>query len=84
MAVGIYNEQGKAVDLYIPRKCAITNRLIGPKDHASVQITINHLNENGVICSEKSSFCISGEPRLSGSSDSKFTELAVKAGIIAN
>ena len=34
------NEQKKIVELYIPRKCNATNRLIGPKDHASVQIEI--------------------------------------------
>ena len=34
------NDQGKIVDLYIPRKCSATNRLITAKDHASVQIEI--------------------------------------------
>ena len=34
------NDEGKIVDLYIPRKCSATNRLITAKDHASVQIEI--------------------------------------------
>jgi len=34
------NEEGKIVDLYIPRKCSATNRLIAAKDAASVQIEI--------------------------------------------
>ena len=34
------NDQGNIVDLYIPRKCSATNRLITAKDHASVQIEI--------------------------------------------
>ena len=34
------NEQKRIVELYIPRKCSATNRIIGPKDHASVQIEI--------------------------------------------
>ena len=35
------NSEGKYVDLYIPRKCQATNRLIDCKDTASVQITLN-------------------------------------------
>ena len=34
------NEDGTIVDIYIPRKCTATNRLITSKDHASVQIEI--------------------------------------------
>ena len=34
------NDEGKIVDLYIPRKCSATNRLITAKDHASVQIEV--------------------------------------------
>ena len=34
------NDQNQIVDLYIPRKCSATNRLITAKDHASVQIEI--------------------------------------------
>ena len=34
------NEKGDIVDLYIPRKCSATNRLITAKDYASVQIEI--------------------------------------------
>ncbi|PWZ38420.1 40S ribosomal protein S21 [Zea mays] len=42
------NEEGKTVDLYIPRKCSATNRIITAKDHASVQINIGHLDANGL------------------------------------
>jgi hypothetical protein len=31
---------GELVDLYVPRKCSATNRIIKAKDHASVQISI--------------------------------------------
>ena len=34
------NDEKKIVDLYIPRKCSATNRLITAKDSASVQIDI--------------------------------------------
>ena len=35
------NDQRKVVDLYIPRRCFTTNRLLDAKDHASVQITLS-------------------------------------------
>ena len=34
------DDEGAIVDMYIPRKCSATNRLINAKDHASVQIEI--------------------------------------------
>ena len=38
--VGIVNDEGEHVDLYIPRKCAVTKRVIHAHDKASVQINI--------------------------------------------
>ena len=35
------NDKGEYVDLYVPRKCHATNRLLDAKDTASVQITLN-------------------------------------------
>ncbi|KAL9259360.1 Small ribosomal subunit protein eS21-like protein [Drosera capensis] len=54
------NEEGQIMDLYIPRKCSATNRLITAKDHASVQINIGHLDENGVYNNTFSTFALSG------------------------
>ena len=42
------NADGDNVDLYIPRKCSWTNRLITAKDKASVQLNVGHLDANGV------------------------------------
>ena len=42
------NAEGENVDLYIPRKCSWTNRLIEAKDHASVQVNVGHLDQSGV------------------------------------
>ena len=44
---GCQNADGTTVDLYIPRKCSATNRLIQAKDHGSVQINIAHVDANG-------------------------------------
>ncbi|KAJ4838817.1 40S ribosomal protein [Turnera subulata] len=54
------NEEGKNMDLYIPRKCSATNRLITSKDHASVQINIGHLDANGRYNDQFSTFALCG------------------------
>ena len=40
-----------------------TNRIIGCKDHSSIQINIAHLDENGVVTSGATTFALSGEVR---------------------
>jgi len=54
------NEEGKTVDLYVPRKCSATNRIITAKDHASVQINIGHLDANGMYDGHFTTFALSG------------------------
>ncbi|XP_048321980.1 small ribosomal subunit protein eS21y isoform X1 [Ziziphus jujuba] len=54
------NEEGVITELYIPRKCSATNRLITSKDHASVQINVGHLDENGVYTGQFSTFALCG------------------------
>ncbi|XP_008805749.1 40S ribosomal protein S21 [Phoenix dactylifera] len=69
------NEEGKMMDLYIPRKCSATNRLITAKDHASVQINIGHLDENGVYTGQFTTFALSGFIRAQGDADSALDRL---------
>ncbi|XP_004296834.1 PREDICTED: 40S ribosomal protein S21-2-like isoform 1 [Fragaria vesca subsp. vesca] len=57
------NEEGQITELYIPRKCSATNRLITSKDHASVQINIGHLDENGNYTGQFSTFALCGYVR---------------------
>ncbi|MFQ6650138.1 hypothetical protein Gotur_022547 [Gossypium turneri] len=54
------NEEGQNMDLYIPRKCSATNRLITSKDHASVQINVGHLDELGRYTGTFSTFALCG------------------------
>jgi len=35
------NEKGEIVDLYIPRRCYATNKLLDARDHSSVQISVS-------------------------------------------
>ncbi|CAL5357608.1 unnamed protein product [Camellia sinensis] len=54
------NEEGQNMDLYIPRKCSATNRLITAKDHASVQLNVGHLDENGIYTGQFTTFALCG------------------------
>jgi small subunit ribosomal protein S21e len=64
------NDEGEVVDLYIPRKCAWTDKLITAKDHASVQLNIGHLNEEGIYQNHFTTFALAGKVRAQGEADS--------------
>ena len=72
------NSAGEYVDLYIPRKCEATNRLIDCKDTASVQIT---LNTDGLNLEkqkdDKKNFTVvlSGFVRSKGNSDAALNKI---------
>ncbi|KAL5080950.1 hypothetical protein RYX36_009371 [Vicia faba] len=63
------NDEGKITELYIPRKCSATNRLITAKDHASVQINVGNLDESGVYNGHFSTFALCGFTRAQGDAD---------------
>ncbi|KAI3512960.1 hypothetical protein L1887_20283 [Cichorium endivia] len=69
------NEEGQNMDLYIPRKCSATNRLITSKDHASVQINVGHLDESGRYTGQFSTFALCGFVRAQGDADSALDRL---------
>jgi len=79
------NDQGVVVDLYVPRKCAATNRLITAKDHASVQINIAEVDDNGRMINGKNvSYAFSGYVRQMGESDDSLNMLATNDGLLKN
>lgn len=78
------NDQGVLVDLYVPRKCAATNRLITSKDHASVQIAVADVDSNGRALPTSTSFALCGQVRAMGESDDSLNRLATKAGLLRN
>ncbi|KNC84604.1 30S ribosomal protein S21e [Sphaeroforma arctica JP610] len=69
------NDKGVIVDMYIPRKCSATNRIIGAKDHASVQVNIADVDENGVYNGKFITYALSGFVRALGESDSSIVRL---------
>ena len=72
------NAAGQNVDLYIPRKCSWTNRLIEAKDHASVQINVVNLDAAGKADGTSESFALCGFIRKKGESDLALRELVAK------
>ncbi|CAH8614433.1 small subunit ribosomal protein S21e [Schistosoma bovis] len=74
------NEAGEFVDIYIPRRCAVTNRLIGAKDHASIQIQFVDLDPNTgrMIGGSKKTYDLSGSIRSMGEVDDCINMLAVR------
>jgi small subunit ribosomal protein S21e len=57
------NADGETVELYIPRKCSWTNRLITAKDKASVQLNVGHLDANGVYNGTYTTVALAGYVR---------------------
>eukprot|EP00227_Mantoniella_beaufortii_P015621 CAMPEP_0197582238 /NCGR_PEP_ID=MMETSP1326-20131121/5513_1 /TAXON_ID=1155430 /ORGANISM="Genus nov. species nov., Strain RCC2288" /LENGTH=67 /DNA_ID=CAMNT_0043146285 /DNA_START=76 /DNA_END=275 /DNA_ORIENTATION=- len=61
---------GEKVDLYLPRKCSWTNRLIGAKDHASVQINVANIDAStGKFEGDIQTYALCGFIRGKGEAD---------------
>lgn len=46
------NDAGEFVDLYVPRKCSASNRIIGAKDHASIQMNVAEVSREDLCAGE--------------------------------
>ncbi|SCV72129.1 BQ2448_4823 [Microbotryum intermedium] len=76
------NDQGQVVDLYVPRKCSATNRLITAKDHASVQIAIAEVDDEGKMTGSNVTYAFQGSLRETGDSDDALNRLATGDGLL--
>jgi len=83
-AATMINDEGELVDLYLPRKCSWTNKLIPAKDHGSVQINIGHIDENGVYNNQYTTFALHGTVRATGEADSSIDHLWQKKRVEVN
>ena len=79
------NQAGDYVDLYIPRKCEATNRLIDCKDTASVQITLNTDGLNVAKKGDQKNFTVilSGFIRSKGNSDAALNKILYQNKILS-
>ncbi|KAJ8530587.1 hypothetical protein K7X08_023468 [Anisodus acutangulus] len=73
--VKMQNDEGQNMDLYIPRNCSATNRLITSKDHASVQLNVRHLDEFGRYTGQFTTYALCGFIRAQGDADSSLDRL---------
>lgn len=70
------NESGENVDLYVPRKCSYTNRLVTAKDHSSVQINVANVDPvTGIATGEYTAYCLAGYIRFKSEGDMALTTL---------
>ncbi|XP_011149837.1 40S ribosomal protein S21 [Harpegnathos saltator] len=77
------NDTGTLVDLYIPRKCSASNRIIHAKDHASIQLTLADVDpETGRMTDSHKMYAICGAIRRMGESDDCLVRLTKKDGIL--
>lgn len=70
--------QGQVVDLYVPRKCSATNRLITAKDHASVQINVAEVDDEGKMTGSNVTYAFHGGVRETGDSDDSLNRCVPK------
>ncbi|CAL8133063.1 unnamed protein product [Orchesella dallaii] len=78
------NDAGEFVDLYVPRKCTASNRIIHAKDHASIQINIADVDKTtGRMTETLRTYAICGDIRRMGESDDCINRLAKKDSVIA-
>jgi len=73
---GTINQENKLTDIYLPRKCDYTDRIIPSKDDSSIQLAINDLKEDGTINLGKTNLVtISGFVRSTGQGDMALTHI---------
>ena len=78
------NDEGKNVDLYLPRKCSWTNRLITSMDKGSVQINVGLVDaKSGMYSGAYTSFALSGYIRSKGEGDMAMAELCLQHADVA-
>ncbi|CAH1134184.1 unnamed protein product [Ceutorhynchus assimilis] len=78
------NEAGDFVDLYCPRKCSASNRIIHAKDHASIQISIAEVDPvTGRMTDTSKNYALCGSIRRMGESDDCIVRLTKKDGLVA-
>uniref|UniRef100_A0A0N5ATL1 40S ribosomal protein S21 n=1 Tax=Syphacia muris TaxID=451379 RepID=A0A0N5ATL1_9BILA len=77
------NDQGTVVELYVPRKCSSSSRIISATDHAAVQIDFAEVDPNtGRMTNKFVRYAICGELRRMGESDDCILRLAQRDNLI--
>merc|ERR1712110_428503 len=64
------------------RKCSASGKLIGAKDHASIQLNNAEVDESGRMTGSNVTYAICGNLRKMGESDDALIRLAKQDGLI--
>ena len=72
----------RSTELYAPRKCSATNRIISATDHASVQLNVGHVDAQGVYTGSFSAISLSGFIRGMAESDAAVNRLAAEQNLM--
>merc|ERR1712170_234318 len=77
------NVNGDDVDLYVPRKCSATSRILHPRDRSSVQLNIPKVDANGRVIPDEfeESIAISGYIRNKARSDLEIEKILISKGL---
>ncbi|VDN04178.1 unnamed protein product [Thelazia callipaeda] len=78
------NDEGTLVELYVPRKCSSSSRIIAATDHAAVQIDFVDVDPTTgrMVPGKVMRYAICGEIRRMGESDDCILRLAKRDGLI--
>mmetsp|Transcript_41210 Transcript_41210/g.113682 ORF Transcript_41210/g.113682 Transcript_41210/m.113682 type:complete len:83 (+) Transcript_41210:22-270(+) len=73
------NDAGETVDLYIPRKCSWSNRILAANDHGAVQLNVANIDpDTGLYTKTYSTYALSGYIRAQSEGDAALTALVKK------
>jgi small subunit ribosomal protein S21e len=75
------NASGKVVELYIPRKCSYTNKILAANDTAAVQINVGDIDpETGLYTKSYKTYALCGYLRSQAEADMGLSTLISEAG----
>ncbi|XP_059951561.1 small ribosomal subunit protein eS21-like [Mesoplodon densirostris] len=78
------SDASEFVDLYMLRKCSTSNRVIGAKDHVSIQMKVAEVDKvTGRFNGQFKTYAICGTIRKMGESDDSILRLAKANGIVS-
>ncbi|XP_060231471.1 small ribosomal subunit protein eS21-like [Meriones unguiculatus] len=78
------NDAGQFVDLPVPWKCSSSNRIIGAKDHASIQLNVAEVDKvTGQLNGQYKTYAICRAIRWIGESDDCVLRLAKADEIVS-
>ncbi|XP_064219193.1 small ribosomal subunit protein eS21-like [Aotus nancymaae] len=78
------NDAGEFVDLYLPRKCSASNRIIAAKDHTSIQMNVVEVHKvTGRFNGQFKTYALCGAIRRMGESDDSILRLSKADGIVS-